>query len=326
MTLLILSCNHGVPATATEAASVHGLHPSSVLLLDPSAARAAAAVTPHSWVHFCGHADPRLGPDRVLVWCKSGKLDVVTTSTLVGMLGGKSLVVLNGCCSDELGCALLRAGVRHVVCWETKLEDGAGAVFGEAFWRAMVGHEADDEVQLYEAVGAAFEAAKSAVLAETRPQASALDIGGGRRRAATVPKYALVDPRSHPRGVTPSGEIAAGVPLLLRCPRLCSGVPALPDHFCPRPDAQETLRAALLDSASPTVAITPATAIGGTAGLGKTTIAAWYADGTSSKRLTEEEVIGEAQRRIHHQLVAEDTKKFYVPATLASCKLEQLQA
>jgi len=57
----------------------------------------------------------------------------------------------------------------------------------------------------------------------------------------------------------------------------------------------------------------------------KTTIAAWYADGTSSKRLTEEEVIGEAQRRIHHQLVAEDTKKFYVPATLASCKLEQWQ-
>ena len=274
MTLLVLSCNHGLATVATEATTINALHPGQ-LLLDPSAAQAAAAVAHHSRVHFCGHADPRLGSDRVLVWCKDGGLEAVTVPTLVGMLGGKSLVVLNGCCSDELGGALLRAGVQNVICWETKLEDRAGSLFGEGFWRAMVGHDTDDEDQLREAVRAAFEAAKHAVLSVTRPQASALDVGGRQRLAASVPKYAFIDPSG---GRTFHGELAAGVPLLLLCPRLCCDIPALPDHFYPRPDVQNALRDALLSTSSPTHAITPATAIGGTAGLGKSTIAAWCAN------------------------------------------------
>ena len=40
--LVILSCNHGLPATDTEAAAVHALHPGSQLLVDPSAEQAAA--------------------------------------------------------------------------------------------------------------------------------------------------------------------------------------------------------------------------------------------------------------------------------------------
>ena len=264
---------------------MHALHPGSQLLVDPSAEQAVAAVGPHDWVHFCGHADPRLGDDRVLVWCKNGGLEAVMAGTLVDMLRGKQLVVLNGCCSDELGGALLRAGVRHVVCWETKLSYPAGVTFGEAFWRAMAGQQTDNEGQFRAAVHAAFKAGRTAVLSVTRLQASALDVGEGQRRAASVPKYALVDPNAndnstglHGVRMTPDGKIAAGVPLLLLCPRLTSGIPAMPDHYCPRPDAQRALREALLDNSRPALAITPATAISGTAGLGKTTIATWCAN------------------------------------------------
>ena len=274
--LVILSCNHGLPATDTEAAAMYALLPDSQLLVDPSAEQAAAAVGPHDCVHFCGHSDPRLGQDRVLVWCKNGGLEAVAAATLIEMLRGKRLVVLNGCCSDELGGALLRAGVQHVVCWETKLFDPAGALFGVGFWRVMVGHETDGEAEFRAAVRTAFEAGRTAVLSATRPQPSALDVGDGRRRAASVPTYALVDPSAG--ASTSQGEIAAGVPLLLLCPRLTSGIPALPDHYCPRPDAQRALRVALLDASRPALAITPATAISGTAGLGKTTIATWCAN------------------------------------------------
>ena len=229
-TLLILSCNHRLPASETEAAAVHALHPSSQRLIDPSAEQAAAAVGAHDWVHFCGHADPRLGTDRVLVWCKDGELDAVAASTLVNMLRGKRLVVLNGCCSDELGCKLIQAGgVQHVVCWETKLKDVAGPPFAEGFWRAMVGHESDDDATFRAAVRAAFEAGRTALLSVTKPQASALDVGQGEYRAANVPKFALVDPSHGAR--TPRGEIAAGVPLLLLCPPLTSGIPAVPDLY-----------------------------------------------------------------------------------------------
>ena len=229
-TLLILSCNHRLPAADTEAAAVHALHPSSRRLIDPSAEQVAAAVGSHDWVHFCGHADPRLDTDRVLVWCKDGELDAVAASTLVNMLRGKRLVVLNGCCSDELGCKLIQAGgVQHVVCWETKLKDDAGPPFAEGFWRAMVGHESDDDATFRAAVRAAFEAGRTALLSVTKPQESALDVGHGEYRAANVPKYALVDPSHGAR--TPRGEVAAGVPLLLLCPQLTSGIPAAPDLY-----------------------------------------------------------------------------------------------
>ena len=173
---LIISCNHGLPATDTEASAVHTLHPGSQLLVDPSAEQAAVAVVPHKWVHFCGHADPRLGQDRVLVWCKNGGLEAVTAATLVDMFRNKRLIVLNGCCYDELGVALLREGVRHVVCWETRLHDEAGALFGQAFWRAMVGHESNEEAELRAAVRSAFTAARTAVLSETELRPNALDV------------------------------------------------------------------------------------------------------------------------------------------------------
>ena len=196
MTLLVLSCNHGLPATGNEAAAVHTLHQGSTLLIDPSAEQAAAAVSPHEWVHFCGHADPWLGADRVLVWCKNGGLEAVSTSTLVGMMRGKRLVVLNGCCSDELGCKLIQAGgVQHVVCWETKLCDPVGPPFAEGFWRAMSGHESDDYARFRTAVRLAFEAGKTAVLSVTQPRPSVLDVGSSEKRLhASVPMYALVDP------------------------------------------------------------------------------------------------------------------------------------
>ena len=52
----------------------------------------------------------------------------------------------------------------------------------------------------------------------------------------------------------------------------------MPAPVGPRPDARYRLRDARLGASNPTLAITPATAIRGTAGLGKTTIAAWGAN------------------------------------------------
>ena len=85
-----------------------------------------------------GHADPRLGTDRTLVWHKAGRLEAVDTATLIGMLRGFELVVLNGCKSRELGEALAKAGVSNVVCVATLVHDEAARRFAVGFWRCVV--------------------------------------------------------------------------------------------------------------------------------------------------------------------------------------------
>ena len=192
--LLILGCRPTLANVEAEVTAIAATAPGAELLLDPTAALAGQRTPHHSWCHFAGHADPKLGPDRVLVMCHDGGFGAVDASTLVDMLRTMKLVVLNGCKSEELGLKLREAGVPNVVVWKTLLYDPAAKLFAVRFWEIMTARSPNDNDSLRTAVRAAFEAAKLAVQTAVRP-GGALDVGGGKTRAAAVPRaYELHDP------------------------------------------------------------------------------------------------------------------------------------
>jgi hypothetical protein len=287
--LLILGCRPTLANVEAEVTAIAATAPGAELLLDPTAALAGQRTPHHSWCHFAGHADPKLGPDRVLVMCHDGGFGAVDASTLVDMLRTMKLVVLNGCKSEELGLKLREAGVPNVVVWKTLLYDPAAKLFAVRFWEIMTARSPNDNDSLRTAVRAAFEAAKLAVQTAVRP-GGALDVGGGKTRAAAVPAYELHDPEDAATveqkgpnrvllptaGAEKAGRNAAGVPLLLQQPATVHGVPPRPDHYEPRPDVEGSVRKALLGAPQATLAIAP-TGLCGTAGLGKTTLATWLA-------------------------------------------------
>lgn len=98
-----------------------------------------------------------------------------------------SVVVLNGCCTLELG-KLIGEFVDYVFCWETVVHSGAARIAGTAFAAALA-NERRVPVQREAVVMAAYTSARAAVLARrTRGQ---LDNG----TMADIPRYALdVDP------------------------------------------------------------------------------------------------------------------------------------
>ena len=290
MSTLILGCRPTLPNVEAEVKAIAATAPGAELFLDPTAAQAGQRAPHHTWCHFAGHADPKLGPDRVLVLCHNGGFSAVDASTLVDMLRTMKLVVLNGCKSEELGLKLREAGVPNVVVWKTTLYDPAAMLFAVRFWEVIAARSPNDHHSLRTAVRAAFEAAKVAVQTAVRP-GGAIDVGGGRRRAAAVPAYELHDPQDAATveqqgpnrgkllpaaGAEKAGRNAAGVPLLLQQPATVHGVPPRPDHYEPRPDVEGSVRKALLGAPQDTLAITP-TGLCGTAGLGKTTLATWLA-------------------------------------------------
>ena len=289
-TLLILGCRPTLPNVEAEVTAIAATVPGAELLLDPTAAQAGQRTPHHTWCHFAGHADPKLGPDRVLVLCHDGGFSAVDASTLVDMLRTMKLVVLNGCKSEELGLKLREAGVSNVVVWKTISDDSAAKLFAVRFWEVITARSPNDNDSLRTAVRAAFEAAKVAVQTAVRP-GGAIDVGGGVPRAAAVPAYELHDPedaatveqKSPNRGkllptagAEKAGRNAAGVPLLLQQPATVHGVPPRPDHYEPRPGVECSVRKALLGAPQATLAIAP-TGLCGTAGLGKTTLATWLA-------------------------------------------------
>ena len=199
------------------------------------------------------------------------------------MLKGKlELIVLTGCCTDQLAAALReRAFVPHVLCWETVLDDEAGRLFGDAFAKAIAARSEPPD---------AFEKARLAVTTVTEP--GHLDTG---LAVEGVQKFELdVDPKDsarvdqatgrllhHPGALR--GRLAAGTPKLLRYEStVLHDVPVLPNYFLPRPE-QYDLRESLVSGVRGDgtvvgiVGASPVTGIAGTAGLGKTTIANWLA-------------------------------------------------
>jgi len=113
-------------------------------------------------------------------------------------------------------------------------------------------------------------------------------VGGGRTRAASVPKYELHDPEDAATvvqagpdrgtllaaaGAEKAGRNAAGVPI---CLQKCAlhDVPNLPEQYEPRPELEAAHRDALLRTTH-MIAITAATTgVSGPAGAGKSTTAA----------------------------------------------------
>lgn len=285
---LVLGCRPSLPCVEDEVDAVASAAPNTELLLDPSPEQVNAKAPRHDWCHFAGHADPKLGPDRVLVLCVADGFAAVDASTLVDMLRSKKLVVLNGCKSVELGIKLRQAGVPNVVAWTTLLFDPAAKLFAVRFWQEMAAQTHDDEDALRAAVRKAFASAKLAVQSAVKP-GGAVDVGGGKTHAASVPKYELHDPEDAATvvqeagpdrgtllaaaGAEKAGRNAAGVPICLQTCAL-HDVPNLPEQYEPRPELEAAHRDALLRTTH-TMAITATTTgVSGPAGAGKSTTAA----------------------------------------------------
>ena len=113
---LVLGCRPSLQCVEEEVGAIANAAPNPELLIDPSPELVNEKAPRHDWCHFAGHADPKLGPDRVLVLCDAGGFAAVEASTLVDMLRSKKLVVLNGCKSVELGIKLRQAGVPPWAC------------------------------------------------------------------------------------------------------------------------------------------------------------------------------------------------------------------
>ena len=286
-TTLVLGCRPTLANVEGEVTAVTDAAPNAELLLDPNPALVAAKAPNHTWCHFAGHADPKLGPARVLVLCDASGFAAVDVSTLVAMFRLMKLVVLNGCKSVELGIKLRQAGVPNVVAWTTTLFDAAAKLFAVKFWQMMVGHADDDEDALRKAVRKAFESAKLAVQTAVKP-GGAIDVGNGRMRAASVPKYELHDPEDAATvvqtgpgrgtllpaaGAEKAGRNAAGVPV---CLQICAlrGVPNLPEQYKSRPALEAAHRNALLRTTHMMAITATTTGVSGPAGAGKSTTAA----------------------------------------------------
>ena len=158
--LLIFSCNPkacALPGLDDEAHAVQRAYPRDadvrqVRNLDPNSLRQELRTRPPRAFMFIGHANIELEGQRTLAFTDGRReLVAVKPETLASMLGQFSparggpleLVFLNGCESEALGQAVRRAGIPHVVCWRTLVENGAARPFSEAFFSAYAQHGCD---------------------------------------------------------------------------------------------------------------------------------------------------------------------------------------
>ena len=143
--LLIVACTPwGVQALPNVQAECHEI--SSKMPMDfkeavsPSEVRDILSTVRTKRFLFSGHADAQLNHgERTLAFTSlNGGLAVIEPHSISHMLGGFAqkgdldLVFLNGCCSAELGKAVLEAGVPNVVCWESPTSDDAARIFSVA--------------------------------------------------------------------------------------------------------------------------------------------------------------------------------------------------
>lgn len=201
-----LFSGHGV------AQAVNGEVATTSSAAPPSAASASAGDSP-----LASSAAPPPGlriHNRTLGFtdAPTGRLVVANGQRLAEMLAGHGLelIFLNGCDTVAFARQLRGAGVPHVVCWRTLVEDSAARCFSVVFFTALGKHG--------RTVREAFEDARQAVMVQTRPAVTA----SGAPMAHDVSRFELRDPASgppeSPAGYTSRGlplPMAAGVPLLL---------------------------------------------------------------------------------------------------------------
>lgn len=100
--------------------------------LDPKELQQELLSRPPKAFMFIGHANAEVDGEHTLAFCSGRRRELVAVQpeTLARLLGEFSparggplrLVFLNGCQSEDLGRAVLAAGVPHVVCWSTLVE------------------------------------------------------------------------------------------------------------------------------------------------------------------------------------------------------------
>jgi hypothetical protein len=283
-----LSSYHFLKSVEPEARGVQAAFGGAAgadLLLNISIQRLdAALVDRHTWC-FAGHGDVVLGGELVPAFVsEDGQLQSVAITPLAEVVrrhvtaGKLQLVLFTGCCTLQLAKALQeQACVPHVVCWATKMHDGAGPAFGKAFAEALA---CGSEPQV------AFDAACAAVEEVTEPGHSDTGVAG------EVAKFQLfVDPDNpalvHPlegvenagrlrsfAAMAEKGRLAAGIPVLLdgSAPELAS-VPSAAPHlggsveYVTREAEQQRASGLLLDALS-------GVSLMGQGGVGKTILAA----------------------------------------------------
>ena len=95
-------------------------------------------------VHLAGHYDRRKG---CFLFQQSGhKCEEVPSDTIVGIIstevagvsnGTIEFAMLNGCETEEMGLQLRRAGLRHVVCWRSEVQDTTAHDFAVNFYKSL---------------------------------------------------------------------------------------------------------------------------------------------------------------------------------------------
>ena len=96
-------------------------------------------------LHFAGHGHSQHG----FFWLKHGaateyeevQLDkfagLIKTELAGSDVGGIECVVLNACETEKMGKILRTAGVRHIVCWRSEVEDGTANQFALDFYKSL---------------------------------------------------------------------------------------------------------------------------------------------------------------------------------------------
>ena len=193
---------------------------------------------------FIGHGDLALSGQRATLGFTTADgglcaVDALALSRLLGECAPSSgglleLVMLQGCCTLQLGRGVLAAGVPYVICWSTLTEDGACAIFSAAFFEHYAHAQRQSSRSGNGGVGVgvggsggggggsgvdcdgtslaylrAFDHAVNAVTLKTRPGRT--DTG----LELEVPKYELRDPSVPTRQTYRPKPWAAGLPVLL---------------------------------------------------------------------------------------------------------------
>ena len=236
--LLIFVCQpkaHKLPGTDEEAADISLCMPANIKRNGTAQdLRELLLNNPTKRFVFIGHGDLRMeGRELTLGFADAaGGLCAVRPEALANILGTHApspleFVFLNGCCTAALGRACVAAGVPNVLCWQTRVHNGAARQFSRAFFEAVCAMGGD--------YVRAFEAAKQALAVDTRPGANADGI------ACDVPRFRFGDPDEPMASPSSPGEagrkavprswprpMTVGIPLLLHAEAATGGALSTP--------------------------------------------------------------------------------------------------
>jgi hypothetical protein len=152
------------------------------------------------------------------------RVEVLPQADNVEMLAGRDLVFLSADHTLEIGEALIRKGVRNVVCYEKGILACAARHFACAFWTTLRSQlDGDHDLardrpkSLRQAIERAFDSAKMVVSAITKPggECTVPDLDGrpAKKLAVSVPKYKFTNPET--KDISDARALPAGVPVLL---------------------------------------------------------------------------------------------------------------